>query len=77
MTHVYRFIRGAVIEWRTAEGTPAASTLRPRSQQVVVSRGHGRVRVSVPVSAGGGITGPFIGRGRLLNSPLISGRLVQ
>lgn len=34
-------------------------------------------RIWVPVSAGGGITGPFIGRGRLLNSPLISGRLVQ
>lgn len=36
-------------------------------------------RIWVPVSAGGGagITGPLIGRGRLLNSPLIGGRLVQ
>lgn len=54
MTHVYRFIRGAVIEWRTAEGVPESSTLRPRSQQVVVARGQGRARVSVPASAGGG-----------------------
>lgn len=32
---------------------------------------------AVPVSAAAGITGPLIGRGRLMNSPLIAGRLVQ
>jgi len=50
VTHVYRFSRGALIEWRTSEAEPQAATLRPRSQQVVVARGQGRARVSVPPS---------------------------
>lgn len=60
--------------WRRALHDAEMRVVAARPWQLVQRT---RRRSWVPGAAAAGITGPLIGRGRLLNSPLISGRLVQ
>jgi len=65
------------------EATMWSGTLPSRTQGMEISRDYygtmfpRRRSVLSRTAAAAGITGPLIGRGRLLHSPLIGGRLVQ
>lgn len=65
------------------EATMWSGTLPSRTQGMEISRDYygtmfPRRRSALSrIAAAAGITGPLIGRGRLLNSPLIGGRLAQ
>lgn len=65
------------------EATMWSGTLPSRTLGMEISRNYygtmfqQRRRALNRTAAAAGITGPLIGRGRLLNSPLIGGRLVQ
>ena len=65
-----------VLPYAACDGWMAEAT---RSPLALLNAIYKPRRIWAPVSAGGGagITGPLIGRGRLMNSPLIAGRLVQ
>ena len=55
----------------------AAMAMATRSPLDLLNWIYAPLRMWMPEATVSGITGPLIGRGRLLNSPLIGGRLVQ